>query len=76
MDKEYKISNDKITVQTAIPFHSLMEMELRHDINAHVILVLRVTVEKESQEEILGRTGPALRFMCIKMKRSFYLQAV
>lgn len=55
MDKEYKISNDKITVQTAIPFHSLMKMELHHDINAHVILVLRVTAEKESQEEILGR---------------------
>ena len=55
MNRDYEINNEKIIVKTAIPFLSLLEMEISHDINAHAILTLHVTVEKESQEEILGR---------------------
>lgn len=55
MNRDYEINNEKIIVKTAIPFLSLLEMEISHDINAHAILTLHVIVEKESQEEILGR---------------------
>lgn len=55
MNRDYEISNEKIIIKTAIPFVSLLEMEICHDINAHAILTLHVAAEKESQEEILRR---------------------
>lgn len=55
MDKEYAICNEQLIIRTAIPIYSLSNMEIRHDVNAHAVARLNVTVKEEDQQEVLYR---------------------
>ena len=50
MDKEYAICNEQLIIRTAIPIYSLSNMEIRHDVNAHAVARLNVTVKEEDQQ--------------------------
>lgn len=53
--KDYKISNEQLIMKTTLPFQTIEKMEIRHDINAHVSIKMRVIVNEEDHQEILSR---------------------
>ena len=54
MDKDYVINDEQIVIKTPIPFKTLVEMEICHDINRHATINLSVIASVENQREILN----------------------
>ncbi len=54
MNKDYVINEEQIVINTSIPFKTLIEMEICHDINRHAAIYLSVIADMENEIEILN----------------------
>lgn len=54
MNKDYEISAEQIMINMEIPFISLIEMKIVHELNDHAASTLYVLAESENQEDILN----------------------
>lgn len=66
INKTYVISNEKIVIRTAIPFKNLIEMEIYHDMNMHVVANLCVIADQENQNEILNTDWAGTTILILK----------
>lgn len=66
MDKDYVINDEQIVIKTPIPFKTLVEMEICHDINRHATINLSVIASVENQREILNTDWSAANILVFK----------
>lgn len=52
---DYEILSENIGIKTAIPFLTLTEMEIQHEINEHGTVRLQAVVSEENQEEVCNK---------------------
>lgn len=67
MNIDYEIISERIGIRTAIPFLTLVEMEIYHGINTHGTVRLQAVVSVERQEEVCNKDWRGTR-ICIYEK--------
>lgn len=69
MNDNYEITNERVIIKTAIPFISLLSMEIYEKENTHGSLILQVIVNESNQQEILNKNWYSTQILVLEKEK-------